>query len=56
MNKKELKAALKPLIKECIKEVIFEDGVLSSEIQEVVKGTSAQVVRESEQLAPARAT
>lgn len=54
MNKKELKAALKPLIKECIKEVIFEDGVLSSVIQEVVKGTSAQVVKESEQLAPAR--
>lgn len=54
MNKKELKAALKPLIKECIKEVIFEEGVLSSVIQEVVKGTSAQVVTESDQSAPVR--
>ena len=55
MNKKELKAALKPLIKECIKEVMFEEGVLSSVIQEVVKGTSAQMVSEVEQRpAPAR--
>lgn len=55
MNKKELKAALKPLIKECIKEVIFEEGVLSSVIQEVVRGTSAQVVTEvQQQQTPAR--
>jgi len=54
MKKEDLKAALKPLIKECIKEVIFEDGVLSSVIQEVVKGTSAQVVTEvSREVAPA---
>jgi len=52
MNKKELKTILKPLIKECIKEVIFEEGVLSSVIKEVVKGTSAQVVRESPVSAP----
>ncbi len=49
MKKTELKAALKPLIKECIKEVMFEEGVLSSVIQEVVKGTSAQVVTEAKQ-------
>ena len=49
MNKKELKAALRPLIKECIKEVMFEDGVLSSIIKEVVVGTSAQVVTEAEE-------
>jgi len=35
MNKKELKAILKPLIKECIKEVIFEEGSLSTIIKEV---------------------
>jgi hypothetical protein len=34
MNKNELKKVLKPLIKECIKEVIFEDGTLSSIIAE----------------------
>ena len=31
---------LKPLIKECIKEVIFEEGALSTIITEVMKGTS----------------
>ena len=29
MKKNELQKILKPLIKECIKEVIFEEGVLS---------------------------
>jgi len=40
MNKTELKRILKPLIKECIKEVIFEEGTLSTIISEVVRGTS----------------
>ena len=48
MNKKELKAALKPLIKECIKEVIFEDGTLSTIISEVATGLgSANVISEA---------
>jgi hypothetical protein len=39
---------LKPLIKECIKEVIFEEGALSTIISEVMKGTSgAQPIVES---------
>jgi len=42
MNKNELKKVLKPLIKECIKEVVFEDGVLSTIISEVMKGTSSK--------------
>lgn len=41
MNKNELKKVLKPLIKECIKEVMFEDGTLSSIIAEVMRGTGA---------------
>jgi len=40
MNKTELKRILRPLIKECIKEVIFEEGTLSTIISEVVRGTS----------------
>tara|TARA_R110002060_G_scaffold41021_2_gene52415 strand:- start:680 stop:1069 length:390 start_codon:yes stop_codon:yes gene_type:complete len=40
MNKSELKEILKPLIKQCIKEVIFEDGVLSGLITEVARGLS----------------
>ena len=42
MKRAELKKILKPLIKECIKEVIFEDGTLSAIISEVVRGTSTQ--------------
>jgi hypothetical protein len=38
MDKTQLRKILKPLIKECIKEVIFEDGTLSTVISEVVKG------------------
>jgi len=44
MNKIELKKILKPLIKECIKEVIFEEGALSTIISEVMKSTSSQQV------------
>ena len=38
MNKAELKKILKPLIKQCIKEVIFEDGTLSNIVSEVARG------------------
>ena len=38
MKKEELKKVLKPLIKECIKEVVFEEGVLSTLIKEVASG------------------
>ena len=46
MNKKQLKEVLKPLIKQCIKEVIFEEGVLSSIISECVAGVSGQPIVE----------
>mgnify|MGYP003146597713 CR=1 FL=1 len=49
MNKEALKKTLRPLIKECIKEVIFEDGTLSSIIAEVLKGTSGQQIVETKQ-------
>mgnify|MGYP003629462750 CR=1 FL=1 len=42
------KSELKNIIKECVKEVIFEDGVLSGIITEVAQGlTSAPLVQES---------
>ena len=51
MNKNELKKVLKPLIKECIKEVLFEeDGALSHIISEValgLTGTTKTVVKEA---------
>mgnify|MGYP003649233635 CR=1 FL=1 len=46
MKKSELKEMLKPLIRDCIKEVIFEDGVLSGIISEVVQGLSKEVIVE----------
>ena len=48
MNREELKKTLRPLIKECIKEVIFEEGVLSGIISEVVKGTGGQRIVETQ--------
>ena len=49
MNKEALKKTLRPLIKECIKEVIFEDGVLSGIIAEVMRGTGTQQIVETRQ-------
>jgi hypothetical protein len=42
MKKEQLQKILKPLIKECIKEVIFEEGVLSNIIKEVAVGIGSQ--------------
>ena len=44
MNKTELKKILKPLIKQCIKEVIFEDGTLSNIVSEVARGLGSPPV------------
>jgi len=53
MHKKELKKILRPLIKECVREIIFEEGALSTIISEVMKGTSSQkVVYENKQTQP----
>jgi len=50
MNKNELKKILKPLIKECIREALFEEkGALSHIISEVANGltTTNNVVKEA---------
>ena len=44
MNKTELKKILKPLIKQCIKEVIFEEGTLSNIVSEVARGLGSTSV------------
>ena len=48
MKKEELKNVLKPIIQECIKELIFEKGFLSSIINEV-QGVSAPFISETRQ-------
>ena len=49
MNKSELKQALKPLIKQCIKEVIFEEGILSNIVSEVAQGLGGNTLVEPKQ-------
>ena len=46
MNKNELKKIMKPLIKECIHEVLIEDGLLSNVVSEVAKGMQGNLVVE----------
>ncbi len=48
MNKTELKKILKPLIKQCIKEVIFEDGTLSNIVSEVARGLGSPMIAEAQ--------
>ena len=53
MKKQELQKILKPLIKECIKEVIFEEGILSNLIKEIAVGIgSQQTIVETRQTPP----
>ena len=49
MNKKELKQLIKPLVKECIHEVLLEEGLLSNVVAEVAKGMSGNLVVETTQ-------
>ena len=40
MKKDQLKKSLRPIVKECIHEILLEEGMLSTIISEVVKGTT----------------
>ena len=40
MKKSEFQKLIKPIVKECIKEVMFEEGILSKVVSEVAKGMS----------------
>ena len=47
MKKSELKKLIKPLVKECIHEVLLEEGLLSNVVSEVTKGLQgAPVIKE----------
>ena len=47
MKKAELKQLIKPLVKECIHEVLLEEGLLSNVVSEVAKGLQQNVIVES---------
>ena len=49
MKKDDLKKLIKPLVKECIHEVLLEEGLLSSVVSEVVKGMQGNLVLEAPQ-------
>ena len=53
MKKSDLKKVIKPLVKECIHEVLLEEGLLSNVVSEVAKGLSSNVVTETKRTAPA---
>jgi hypothetical protein len=46
MKKEDLKKILKPIIQECIKEALLEEGVLSNIIKEVNKANGVKLVQE----------
>ena len=47
MKKSDLKQLIKPLVKECIQEMLIEEGLLSNVVAEVAKGMQANLVIES---------
>ena len=49
MKKNELKALIKPVVKECIHEVLLESGLLTNIVSEVAQGMNANVIVESKQ-------
>jgi hypothetical protein len=56
MKRSDLKKMLKPIVQECIRESLYDSGLLSSIISEVIQGVNAGqgVIKESQ--APVRAT
>ena len=52
MKKSDLKKVIKPLVKECIQEVLIEEGLLSNVVSEVVKGLGNSPIVEKKQAVP----
>ena len=47
MNKSQLKKLLKPVVKECIQEVLIEDGLLTEVVSQVTAGLTKQPIVEN---------
>lgn len=52
MKKSDLKQLIKPLVKECIHEVLIEEGLLSNIVAEVAKGMQGNLIVETQQKNP----
>ena len=48
MNKTDLKKLIKPLVKECIHEVLLEEGLLSNVVSEVARGMQGSIIAEGQ--------
>ena len=49
MKKNELKRLIKPVVKECIHEVLLESGLLTNIVSEVAQGMNQNVIVETKQ-------
>lgn len=49
MKKSDLKRLIKPVVKECIHEVLLEEGLLSNVVSEVAKGLQGNLIVETKQ-------
>ena len=47
MNKSQLKKLIKPVVKECIQEVLIEEGLLTEVVAQVASGMSRQPIIEN---------
>tara|TARA_B100001094_G_scaffold111101_1_gene106950 strand:- start:1566 stop:1967 length:402 start_codon:yes stop_codon:yes gene_type:complete len=56
VKKSDLKKLIKPLVKECIHEVLLEEGLLSNVVSEVAKGLQTTPVIKEEVKIPTRRT
>jgi hypothetical protein len=54
VKKSDLKELIKPLVKECIHEVLLEEGLLSNVVSEVAKGLQTTPVIKEQVEAPTR--
>ncbi len=54
MKKSDLKELIKPLVKECIHEVLLEEGLLSNVVSEVAKGLSTPPIIAEQAKKPVR--
>ena len=48
MNKSQLKQLIKPVVKECIQEVLIEEGLLTEVVAQVATGMTRQPIVENE--------
>ena len=47
MNKSQLKKLIKPVVKECIQEVLIEEGLLTEVVSQITAGLSKQTIVEN---------